>query len=49
MVAGTSAGAAVMPDVMIVEGDSQTNPRVNVVEMGPGMGFLPGIAIDQHF
>lgn len=49
VVGGTSAGAAVMPDVMIVEGDSQTNPRVEVVEMAPGMAFLPGVAIDQHF
>jgi cyanophycinase len=49
VVGGTSAGAAMMPDVMIVEGDSETNPRVDVVEMGPGMGFLPGIVIDQHF
>lgn len=49
VVGGTSAGAAMMPDVMIVEGDSQTNPRVEVVEMGPGMGFLPGIVVDQHF
>lgn len=49
VVGGTSAGAAVMPDVMIVEGDSETNPRVDVVEMGPGMGFLPGVVIDQHF
>jgi len=49
VVGGTSAGAAVMPDVMIVEGDSETNPRVEVVEMGPGMGFLPGVVIDQHF
>lgn len=49
VVGGTSAGAAMMPDVMIVEGDSETNPRVNVVEMGPGMGFLPGVVIDQHF
>ncbi|WP_009633963.1 cyanophycinase [Synechocystis sp. PCC 7509] len=49
IVAGTSAGAAMMPDVMIVDGDSETNPRVNVVEMAPGMGFLPGIVIDQHF
>ena len=49
VVAGTSAGAAMMPDVMIVEGDSETNPRVDVVEMGPGMGFLPGVVIDQHF
>jgi cyanophycinase len=49
VVAGTSAGAAMMPDVMIVEGDSETTPRMNAVEMGPGMGFLPGIVIDQHF
>lgn len=49
VVAGTSAGAAVMPDVMIVEGDPQTNPRVEVVEMAPGMSFLPGVVIDQHF
>ncbi|MBE9036892.1 cyanophycinase [aff. Roholtiella sp. LEGE 12411] len=49
VIAGTSAGAAVMPDKMIVEGDSQTNPRIEVVEMGPGLGFLPGVVIDQHF
>ncbi|MBD2004872.1 MULTISPECIES: cyanophycinase [Cyanophyceae] len=49
VVGGTSAGAAMMPDIMIIEGDSETNPRVNVVEMGPGMGFLPGVVIDQHF
>lgn len=49
VIAGTSAGAAMMPDMMIVEGEGETNPRVNAVEMGPGMGFLPGIAIDQHF
>lgn len=49
VIGGTSAGAAVMPDVMIVEGDSETNPRVEIVNMGPGMGFLPGVVIDQHF
>jgi cyanophycinase len=49
VVGGTSAGAAVMPDVMIVEGDSETNPRIEIVEMGPGMSFLPGVVIDQHF
>lgn len=38
-----------MPDVMIIEGESQTSPRVDVVAMGPGMGFLPGIVVDQHF
>ncbi|MBD2253145.1 cyanophycinase [Nostoc parmelioides] len=49
VVGGTSAGAAVMPDKMIVEGDSETNPRLEIVEMGPGLGFLPGVVIDQHF
>ncbi|MEG5023299.1 cyanophycinase [Microcoleus sp. AT8-B5] len=49
IIGGTSAGAAMMPDVMIIEGDSETNPRVDVVAMGSGMGFLPGVVIDQHF
>ncbi|OUL37040.1 cyanophycinase [Nostoc sp. T09] len=49
VVGGTSAGAAVMPDKMIVEGDSETNPRIEIVDMGPGMSFLPGVVIDQHF
>ena len=49
VIGGTSAGAAMMPDVMIVEGDSETNPRLEIVEMEPGMAFLPGVVIDQHF
>jgi len=49
IIGGTSAGAAMMPDMMIIEGDSETNPRVEVVAMGPGMGFLPNVVIDQHF
>ncbi|MBW4596769.1 MAG: cyanophycinase [Brasilonema angustatum HA4187-MV1] len=49
VVGGTSAGAAVMPDVMIVEGDSETNPRMEIVDLGPGLAFLPGVVIDQHF
>lgn len=49
IVAGTSAGAAIMPDIMIVDGDSETNPRMEIVKMSPGMGFFPGVIIDQHF
>lgn len=49
VIGGTSAGAAMMPDVMIVEGDSETNPRIEIVEMEPGMAFMPGVVIDQHF
>lgn len=49
VIGGTSAGAAMMPDQMIVGGASVSNPRVDAVEMGPGMGFMPGIVVDQHF
>ncbi len=49
VIAGTSAGAAMMPDMMIVEGESETNPRMEVVRMDRGMAFLPGVIIDQHF
>lgn len=49
VIAGTSAGAAMMPDMMIVEGEPETNPRVEVARMAEGMGFLPGVVIDQHF
>ena len=38
-----------MPDMMIVEGESETNPRVDVVTMDRGMGFMPNVIIDQHF
>ncbi len=48
-IGGTSAGAAIMPDIMIVTGDSEINPRVDAVEMGPGMGFLAEALVDQHF
>lgn len=49
VVAGTSAGAAMMPDKMIIVGESETNPRPDTVEMERGMGFLPNVVIDQHF
>jgi cyanophycinase len=49
VIGGTSAGAAMMPDFMIIEGDSETNPCINTVDMGEGMGFLHSVVIDQHF
>lgn len=49
VIAGTSAGAAMMPDMMIVDGEAETNPRPEVAQMDRGMGFLPGVVIDQHF
>ncbi|QKD81108.1 cyanophycinase [Thermoleptolyngbya sichuanensis A183] len=49
VIAGTSAGAAMMPDMMIVEGESESNPRPESAKMDRGMGFFPGVVIDQHF
>jgi cyanophycinase len=46
---GTSAGAAMMSGTMIVGGVSGASPRANIVEVGPGMDFLHGVLIDQHF
>lgn len=50
VVAGTSAGAAVLSDQMIQGGDPQepwTSDRV--VQWGQGLGILPGVIVDQHF
>jgi cyanophycinase len=46
---GTSAGASMMSSTMIAEGEGETNPRIGVVDMAPGMEFLDGVVIDQHF
>ena len=49
-VAGTSAGASVVSETMMVTGDSAASPRVaDALRMAPGFGFLPGVIIDQHF
>ena len=49
VVAGTSAGAAIMSGVMITGGSPAGTLRVGGVELSPGMGFVPGVIIDQHF
>ncbi|MFC4768533.1 cyanophycinase [Effusibacillus consociatus] len=49
VLAGTSAGASMMSTTMIIEGVPETNPRIGIVEMAPGMEFIPGVVIDQHF
>ena len=48
VLAGTSAGAAMMSGTMIVEGDGPGVSRASV-RTGPGLEFLPGVLIDQHF
>lgn len=49
IVAGTSAGAAMMSNSMILDGNGEGNPRLHSVEMGPGMDLIIGAMIDTHF
>jgi cyanophycinase len=49
VLAGTSAGAAMMSSIMIIDGSNETSLRVGMVELGPGMEFISGVLIDQHF
>ena len=49
MIAGTSAGAAMMSGSMIVGGDSADTPCVGCVELAPGMGLIGSTIIDTHF
>jgi cyanophycinase len=47
--AGTSAGAAIMPEHMIAGGASGPSPRESGVELAPGLGLTNRVIIDQHF
>lgn len=55
-ISGTSAGAAVMSEVMITGGqknnakaDSFKEVKADYVEFATGMGFLRNVIVDQHF
>jgi cyanophycinase len=49
VLAGTSAGALMMPDIVIMDGASGTHPTYETTEIGPGMGFLPSVLLDVHY
>ncbi len=49
VVAGTSAGASVMSDTMVIKGTNKITHRIGDLHMAPGMGLMPGVIIDQHF
>lgn len=48
-VAGTSAGAAIMPEHMIAGGDAGAMPSGDGVNLAPGLGLTNALLIDQHF
>lgn len=49
IIVGTSAGASVMSDTMVVNGEDDESPRKCTLKMAPGLGFIEGVMIDQHF
>ena len=48
-VAGTSAGAAFMPEHMIAGGIEGSTPHPDMVTLAPGLGLTNKFIIDQHF
>lgn len=49
VVAGTSAGAAILSEHMIAFGDDGATPRADMVRLAPGLGLIPQVVVDQHF
>jgi cyanophycinase len=49
VVAGTSAGTAVMSSVMLAYGKGGATPRERIAQFSPGLGFTDKIIFDQHF
>jgi len=49
VIIGTSAGASVMTNTMIVDGNSNDAARKCTLKMAPGLGLLKEAIIDQHF
>jgi cyanophycinase len=49
VIAGTSAGASVMSETMLVRGASAETHRIGDLNMAPGLGLIADVIIDQHF
>jgi cyanophycinase len=49
VIAGTSAGASVMSDTMLVKGSSQETHRIGDLHLAAGLGLVRDVIIDQHF
>ncbi|HEX8463299.1 MAG TPA: cyanophycinase [Abditibacterium sp.] len=49
LLAGTSAGASVMCETMLVKGSGRETHRIGDLHMAPGLGFIRDVIIDQHF
>jgi cyanophycinase len=48
-IVGTSAGAAVMPETMLVNGENDESNHIHTLGMAPGLGVIEDVVIDSHF
>ena len=48
-IAGTSAGASAMSQLMLAQGKAELEPEKGVVALESGLGFVAQIVLDQHF
>jgi cyanophycinase len=50
IIAGTSSGAAVMSETMMIASNGhEGRTGLGSLRMAPGLGFIPGVIVDQHF
>jgi cyanophycinase len=49
LIAGTSAGASMMSETMLVKGTSGESYKIGDLNMAPGLGLVRDVIIDQHF
>lgn len=49
VIAGTSAGASVMGEIMLIRGPNAESHRIGDLHMAPGLRLIKNVIIDQHF
>src|SRR5437868_2242113 len=50
LIAGSSAGASVMSETMMVSGEGDATYKIeSLLKLAPGLGLLRGVLVDQHF
>jgi len=49
VIAGTSAGASAMGEIMLAKGKSDSSHRLGDLHMAAGLGLVSNVIIDQHF
>ncbi len=48
-IAGTSAGAAALPETMLISGPNDESNEISALGMAPGLALIDNVVIDTHF